>query len=96
MTLAPYSSLYRTEAKELTSLAEKNQVSSTKWRALTEQERKVYNERAKHAQVTPNQMNEKKEVRRVLGTLTNLVGNAFVYMYVRPNIFLCSPSQRKL
>ena len=57
------------EAKILSSLSEKNKVSGRKWRA---NERQQSNEMANSEQATAT-TNEKKEMRRVLPSLTNMV-----------------------
>lgn len=66
------------EAKMLSSLSEKNKVSGSKWRALSANERQQFNEMANSKQVTAT-TNKKKEMRRALSSLTNMVNGQFSY-----------------
>lgn len=68
---------YLADAQGLSSLAEKNKVSSQKWRQLTEEERQEYNQEALDADCSL--VSEKKEIRRMLANLSNLVCNIPVF-----------------
>ena len=53
----------------------KKQISGSKWRELTNEEKKVYNEKAQklNEEATCSSVSKKKEMRRVLSSLTNIV-----------------------
>ena len=62
------------EGKRLPTLSEKNKVSGCKWRELTNEERQIYNEMAQNETATcASTISRKKEMRRALSSLTNIV-----------------------
>ena len=63
------------EGKRLDTLSEKNKVSGCKWRELTDKERQKYNEMAHNEEATSSTStaSKKKEMRRALSSLTNIV-----------------------
>ena len=72
------------EGKSLDTLSEKNRVSGSKWRELTDEERHRYNEMAQSEEATSSAStaSKKKEIRRALSSLTNIVRLYYVW-YIR-------------
>ena len=62
------------EGKRLPTLSEKNKVSGCKWRELMNEERQTYDEMAQNVAATcTSTISRKKEMRRALSNLTNIV-----------------------
>ena len=63
------------EGRSLGSLSEKNKISGSKWRELTNEEQKVYNEKAQklNEEAAYSSVGKRKEMRRALSSLTNIV-----------------------
>ena len=65
--------------RSLDTLSEKNKMSGCKWRELAYEERQKYNEMAQNEEATSSTSTaSKKEIRRALLSLTNIVSMHYV------------------
>jgi len=73
VVILKYLLLLSTDSKSCSSLGEKNSYSSTKWKSLSEEEKRAYNEMAKSFNQENRYINVEKEVSRLLTRLQKLV-----------------------